>query len=271
LSPHSKGLFKAALLRNESLSPTCSLVTIERPGTFPDAQPGQFVSIRITDTAVPLLRRPFSVLDLTEDTLSLLVKVVGRGSAILAARREGDLLDLLGPLGGTPYPEPPSGEAVFVAGGTGLAPVLFAARRWRRTGVLKRAVLCYGATNRAELLTALTDNDFDETWYATIDGSVGFHGDVVTLYGRVADELDLSGSTCYSCGPREMVRALYERMRGRINAHYTSLEAVMACGVGACRGCTVPVSSRDGDVFKAVCSDGTVFRAGDIRWEEWEE
>jgi dihydroorotate dehydrogenase electron transfer subunit len=68
-----------------------------------------------------------------------------------------------------------------------------------------------------------------------------------------------------------MVRALEETTGGHFAAHYTSLEAIMACGVGACRGCTVPVRSGGASVLKAICSDGTVFPAGDILWEEWEE
>jgi dihydroorotate dehydrogenase electron transfer subunit len=66
-----------------------------------------------------------------------------------------------------------------------------------------------------------------------------------------------------------MVRALVEKTGGRFKSHHTSLEAVMACGVGACRGCTVPLREGGRIVFKTVCDDGTVFRASDIAWEEW--
>jgi len=68
-----------------------------------------------------------------------------------------------------------------------------------------------------------------------------------------------------------MVRALVEQCGSRFTEHHTSLESIMACGVGACRGCTVPVRAAGKIVFKAVCSDGTVFRASDIAWEEWEK
>jgi dihydroorotate dehydrogenase electron transfer subunit len=74
-----------------------------------------------------------------------------------------------------------------------------------------------------------------------------------------------------SCGPKGMVYGLDRSVGREFEEHYTSLETVMACGVGACRGCTVPVRNRDGSVYRSVCSDGTVFRAGDIIWEEWEE
>jgi dihydroorotate dehydrogenase electron transfer subunit len=102
-----------------------------------------------------------------------------------------------------------------------------------------------------------------------MDGSAGFSGDVVTLLAKLLDEGRISAPLLYSCGPAAMVRALVERTGGRFKSHHTSLEAVMACGVGACRGCTVPLREEGRIVFKAVCDDGTVFRASDIAWEEW--
>ena len=267
----SRGCFIAFLKRKTRLSPSCSLLVIERPGGFPDAHPGQFVSIRVSDSPVPLLRRPYSIMDLTPKTLSLLVKVAGRGSAEIAARKPGDAIDLMGPLGGASFPEPEGKSAVFVAGGAGLAPLLFAARAWRRKGLLAQTCILYGAGNRNELLIDLVRREFSQCRFATLDGSSGFRGDVVALCRELARKKRLPAGTLYSCGPRGMIRALAGATRGMFRAHYTSLESIMACGVGACRGCAVPVKGADATVLKTVCSDGTVFRAEDIVWEEWEE
>lgn len=271
MSPNTRGLFSAPIVRNEKLSPTCRLLVVERPGNFPDASPGQFVSLRISGTTVPLLRRPYSIMDLTGDSLSLLVKVVGKGSAMLASGNRGEVLDLMGPLGGVPFPEPEGGNAVFAAGGTGLAPMIFAVRMWARRGLLRESCLLYGASDRGELLADLIEDDFTEVRFATIDGSEGFHGDVVSLCENLLEKKLIGTRYLYSCGPRGMVRALVERVDGRFGEHHTSLETVMACGVGACRGCTVPVVSPGGMVFKAICSDGTVFKARDVAWDEWEK
>jgi dihydroorotate dehydrogenase electron transfer subunit len=266
-----RGCFSAVLSRNARLSPSCSLLVLERPEGFPDARPGQFVSIRVSDSPVPLLRRPYSIMDCTPRTLSLLVKVVGHGSAALAARKPGDVFDIMGPLGGSSFPEPDGAPAIFVAGGTGLAPLLFAARAWRRKRVAAKSVMLYGAASRAELLRDLVKKDFSSCSFATLDGSSGFHGDVVALCRAFVREKRLGAGTLYSCGPRGMVRALDAAVRGAFRAHYTSLESVMACGVGACRGCVVPVTVGGSTALRSVCGDGTVFDAADIAWEEWEE
>lgn len=264
-----KGLFKAPVIDNIALSPTSRLIVATRPKGFPDAYPGQFVSIRISETTAPLLRRPYSICDLTDDTVSFLVKIIGAGSAVLAGVRPGEPLDVLGPLGGVPFPDPGGGDAVLAAGGTGLAPIVFALRRWRREGSVGRSVLLYGAECRDEILKGLIGEDPSEVWCSTLDGSEGHHGDVVALCEKLLDEGRLTVDRLYSCGPRGMIRALVERVDERFAVHYTSLETIMACGVGACRGCTVPIRSETGSIMKAVCSDGTVFRARDIAWEEW--
>jgi dihydroorotate dehydrogenase electron transfer subunit len=271
LNAISCGLFVSRVLRNEALSPTCRLLIIQRPEEFPAALPGQFVSIRVSDAHIPLLRRPFSIMDLTKEEITLLVKIVGRGTAMIAGRQAGEELDMMGPLGGAGFP-PPGGEgAAFVAGGTGLAPVVFAARAWRRSGLLGDSILFYGASSGDEIFEDLAAADFGDVRFATIDGSAGFHGDVVALCESFLQGDSPPGDLLYSCGPRAMAEALVERVEERFKDHYTSLETVMACGVGACRGCTVPIASSGGIVFKSVCSDGTVFRARDIAWGEWED
>jgi dihydroorotate dehydrogenase electron transfer subunit len=255
-----RGLFVSRVLRNEVLSPTCRLLVTRRPDGFPPALPGQFVSVRASKMHVPLLRRPFSIMDLTDKEMTFLVKIAGRGSAMIAGRQPGESLDMMGPLGGTGFPPPGGEKAAFVAGGTGLAPVVFG-----------DSILFHGASGKDEIFEHLVKDDFGDFRFATLDGSAGFHGDVVALCESFLEGDSSSGIMLFSCGPRAMTKALVERVEGRFADHYTSLETVMACGVGACRGCTVPLTSSEGIVFKSVCSDGTVFRARDIAWGEWED
>jgi dihydroorotate dehydrogenase electron transfer subunit len=264
----SPGSFRARIVRSVRVSPSTRIVVFERPAGFPDAAPGQFVSVRVSDTITPLLRRPYSIMDLAEGEIELLVKVVGQGSALLAGASTGTVMELVGPLGAAVFPDPGTGPAVFVAGGTGLAPMIFAARTWRRRRLLGPADLVSGAACGDELLTALCEADFTAVHGATIDGSCGFTGDAVELLESLVDCGTIAGGVLYSCGPAGMVRALERRAAGSFSRHWTSLEAVMACGVGACRGCIVPML---GGALKAVCSDGTVFDASEIDWEAWEE
>ncbi|MCK4549741.1 MAG: hypothetical protein KAU49_06215, partial [Candidatus Krumholzibacteria bacterium] len=264
-------LFTGRIIRTQRLSPSSHLVVFERPRGFPDAAPGQFVSLRITSTITPLLRRPFSIMDLTGTELHLLVKVVGKGSEILAHAPCGTEMDIAGPLGGTIFPSPDKKDAVFVAGGTGLAPMIFAARTWKRDGSLGRADLVYGAGCEDELLVSLCEEDFTAVHAATIDGSCGFEGDAVTLLEQMVEAGEAGGGILYSCGPEGMVRAMERKAAKGFRRHLTSLESVMACGVGACRGCTVPVKTDGESALQAICSDGTVFDASEIDWERWEE
>ena len=262
-----KGHFRAVVSRREPLSPSCVLLSIERPRDFPEARPGHFVSIRVAHSIEPLLRRPYSIMNLTGSELVLLVKVIGRGSALLASRQPGDELDIIGPLGGTVFPEPEGGEAVMVAGGTGLAPVLFAARTWRKANLH----LVYGASCAEEILESIVREGFASTHFATLDGSLGYHGDAVSLCAELVNGGKVGGSYLYSCGPKGMVSALEAGLGKRFTEHYTSLETIMACGVGACRGCTVPTRSEKLPVYRSICADGTVFRAREIAWEDWND
>ncbi len=271
MNVEGKRSFRAAIRRVEKLSSLCSIVVFDRPEGFPDALPGQFVSVRVCDSTVPLLRRPYSIMDLTGLELVLLVKIVGRGSGVLASARRGDVMDMAGPLGGTFFADPQGCDTVMVAGGTGLAPMIYSARTWKKGGVCGKIYLVHGAAGREESPGVFFDSDFDFVFRSTMDGSVGFTGDVVTLLEKLLGEKRISATNLYSCGPAGMVRALVERVDDRFENHFTSLEAVMACGVGACRGCTVPVRQDGRIVLRTVCDDGTVFRASDIAWEEWRE
>lgn len=266
----ARGRFSPVLKREKRLSPSCRMLVVERPRGFSDAYPGQFVSIRVPGSPVPLLRRPYSLMDLTPREISLLVKIVGRGSEAIASIKPGQAIDLIGPLGGAGFPDPEGEAAVLVAGGTGLAPLVFAAREWRRRRLGVKTYLLYGAGNKGELLRDLVASDFSVCRFATLDGSAGFHGDVVELCRDLLKKKRIPRAALYSCGPRGMVRSL-AALAGAFDEHYTSLESIMACAVGACRGCAVPVVAGGATALKTVCSDGTVFRARDIAWEEWEE
>ncbi len=262
-----KGHCTARILRNDSISPTCHLLVLERPDEFPEAEPGHFVSIRVAETIRPLLRRPYSIMDLTDRELTLLVKAVGPGSSLLAGKVAGECVDIIGPLGGTVFPRPGAGSAVLVAGGTGLAPLIFASRRWRGMELH----LIYGASCREEILSDVIGGSIAVSHLATIDGSAGHHGTSVSLCERLVESGSIPTSYLASCGPKGMVSELERAVGGSFGMHYTSLETIMACGVGACRGCTVPVRTSEGSAYRSVCSDGTVFPAGDVIWEEWVE
>ena len=264
-----KGSYETELVLSEKVSPSSFLLTLSKPDRFIDAMPGQFVSIKIGSGTSPLLRRPYSIMDITKNSIVLLVRVVGKGSALLASRRKGDLIEIIGPLGGSHFELKNGLNAVFVAGGTGLVPLVFAARKWTKEKKLGETHLLYGAAGSDEILADLCMGDFTEVHIATIDGSRGFNGNVVEMFQDLSERGVLPEGELFSCGPVGMVKALLDSNPASFADHHTSLEAVMACGVGACRGCVVPLKSKNGIKYRSICGDGTVFRAKDIDWKRW--
>jgi len=213
--------------------------------------------------------RPFSIMGIGNDGIDILVKVVGCGSSFIASRRKGDSLSYIGPLGGSTFPIIKSKSATVIAGGTGLATAIFLISYMRNSGFDKEISLLYGAESEEELCIELVRGLDVDLHLATMDGSTGFKGDVVGLLKKLISEGEIDRGVCYSCGPRGMVKAIEGAKGDFFDAHYTSLESVMACGVGACRGCTIPIRDSGRTVLKTVCSDGPVFDASLIDWEGW--
>jgi dihydroorotate dehydrogenase electron transfer subunit len=243
---------------------------------FPEAKPGQFVMLRVSDGLDPLLRRPFGIYR-TLGTfgralgakgspskmkgIELLYRVVGKGTAILSGRRPGETLGVLGPLGNG-FPDPAEGSSVvLVAGGMGIAPLYLLAKR------LGAGTLLFGARSKAENVLL---KDFRGLGLriktATEDGSAGIKG-LVT--GLLEDELTPE-SVVYACGPVGMLKAaaaISEKAGARC---LVSLERSMACGIGVCLGCAVRTKEHRGEkesrFYKMVCSDGPVFQSEEVDW-----
>jgi dihydroorotate dehydrogenase electron transfer subunit len=220
-------------------------------------EPGQFVHLDVL--AGLALRRPFSVAGVpVTGVLELLIELRGEGTRALSALPVGTTVSILGPLGRGFTMPPSNAPAVIVAGGAGVAGVrLLAQRLAQRPEPLTMLV---GARSRDHLLHNLlpeaTEDGRLRQEIATDDGSAGLAGTVCDLLarelGRVPDE-----AVVYCCGPRAMTDAAGALALERDLHCEVSLEEVMACGTGACRGCVV--ETRDG--YRTVCSDGPVFDA----------
>ncbi len=226
------------------------------------AQPGQFVMVRVAGNYDPLLRRPFSIHRKSSDgTLGLLFKVVGRGTDILATVRVGDFLDLIGPLG-RGFDLAREGSICIIGGGMGVAPLYFLAEQLLESDRSPdRDHVLLGARNREEL-TGLAA-DFIDLGYpvrtATDDGSMGHHGFVPDLLDTVLPGV----SRVYTCGPHPMMKAVVDKCLQANVRCQVSLETHMACGLGACLGCTVP--GPDGN-FVHVCRQGPVLYSDEVAW-----
>ncbi len=254
---------KVELIQSEVIARDVIRLTFNATEMAAAAVPGQFVMVQVGPGQDPLLRRPFSIHQISsEGHLQILFKVVGRGTELLAQCRVGEKMSLIGPLGkGFVLGEP--AEACLVGGGMGIAPMLFLASRFLQqsvTGEAPKVIL--GARNREELLPLLGDfqNLGLEVLAATDDGSLGHHG----LVTDVLHGINLGPNyTVYCCGPRPMLAAIHHFCLKESQQCQASVETTMACGMGACLGCAVPLKAGG---YAHACSDGPVFEAGELLW-----
>lgn len=244
-----------------------NLLTVSSPRLAKAASPGQFVMIKVSPGPYPLLRRPLSIHAREEDRLEFFFKIAGTGTAILAARRPGETLDLLGPLGkGFEPPRVPEGKlAYLVGGGRGIAPLYFLAADLHARGVKVRVF--YGGRTAADVaLRSRFEAQCFETAFATDDGSVGFHGLVTALFAREAALR--RPDAVYACGPEPMFEVLAREVRRLDVPAQFSLESLMGCGIGACWGCVRRIRTAAGEEWVKICEDGPVFDPAAVVWPE---
>ena len=237
-----------------------SVVVTLAPVPFaPRAKPGQFVMVRIPGRTDPLLARPYSVYDAEKNVIRLLVKVVGRGSALLAGLETGSSVQLTGLLGNW-FRVRRTGPIVMVAGGCGAAPFLLLARKHRG----RKKTLCFGASTVAECIGPDAFEQFGtRPLYLTEDGSLGEKGFATTPLARLLDDAG-ADVTLLACGPVPMLREVSRIATERAIDVQLSLEERMACGFGVCQGCAVKVRYRNDYRYKLVCKDGPVFSASEL-------
>jgi len=240
---------------------------LDVPSIARTAKPGQCIDIRFSDGVDPLLRRPFGVHRVDKGTVSVLYEIVGRGTELFASKRPGESLDIVGPFGtGFDYHRSAAAAVVLVAGGMGVAPLVFLSERLAEKKSKKpvKAMVLIGARDKSGILCEKEFKSFGcDVRIATDDGSKGFKGRVTDLLSTcLPAAADNRSTTIYACGPHRMLCEV-----GRIASFHSlsaqvSLEAHMSCGIGACLGCVV--KTRNG--YRRVCKDGPVFNAADIEW-----
>lgn len=264
----------AKIISNTRISKIYYLLRLEAPSVFKDAQPGQFVHIKINDTNEPLLRRPFSIhriLSLKSKSssqkvyLDVLYEIKGKGTQLLAQRNAGDCLNILGPLGkGFDYQAQNKADKlnILIAGGMGVAPLNFLAEKLAKS---KKLVLIGSATDSKILCEDQLKKSGCEVKIATEDGSRGFKGKVTDLFEKkiIPSGIFNPKSFVYACGPKAMLIALSKICLIKKIPLEISLEEFMGCGIGACLGCAIETKKG----FVRVCSDGPVFKAEDIAWK----
>ncbi|NYI04979.1 dihydroorotate dehydrogenase electron transfer subunit [Allostreptomyces psammosilenae] len=244
-------------------------LVLRAPGVAERVEPGHFVAVAIggRDSAT-LLRRAFSIhrADEAAGTVEVVFAEHGKGTRELARVRPGDRLDVVAPLG-TPFPVPSGpATALLVAGGYGSAPMFALAERILDQGGRVGFILGAATADRlygVDQALALTP----DVVVTTDDGSAGTRG-LVT--GPLAEAIAATGAQAvYSCGPMAMLRAVTEIATAHGARSWTAVEESMACGVGVCMTCVLPVVGNDGvSRFVRSCVDGPCFDGTKVRWSD---
>lgn len=244
------------ILINEAINANVKRMVIEAPQIADLAQPGQFVHVKKLDS-VNFLRRPFSIADVDRKsgTITLIYRIVGKGTAEYAKMKIGEEFSILGPIGnGFELKE---GRPLLIGGGVGIAPLIYLSRQLKD----KKPILLIGGKNKDEVFWEKYLKEFaDKIYITTDDGSVGFKGFTIQLLPQILAENKIEH--IYTCGPNIMMEGVAKLAHERDIDCQVSLEKRMACGIGVCLGCTF--EGKLTGKRRKVCTEGPVFPSKEV-------
>jgi dihydroorotate dehydrogenase electron transfer subunit len=241
-------------------------LVVRAPAVAPLIQPGQFAHVRILPMKEALLRRPFSIFQVQDDTFSILYKAVGKGTEILSRMQPGEVLSVIAPLGhGFTVPQPGGETPLLVAGGYGMAAMHLLAQRSPQKGIV-----FVGGRRRVDILC---EKEFAALgWDVRVTTEDGSHGEKGLVTQPLLAEIRnpqsaIRNPKLFACGPTPMLKAV-----GRIAEEFDvpaelSMDEHMCCGVGVCLTCVIKVKSGDSWEYQRTCTEGPVFDSKRIVWE----
>ena len=254
---------KATVLENKKITSQCYKLRLRAKNIAREAQPGQFLHIRISNkNQKPFLRRPFAVHNTeNKNEFSLLYKIRGETTKLMRELKKGDKIDVIGPLGSGFKPSHEARKYVLVAGGIGFAPLFFLAKKLADDK--KEVIFVCGARTKNELLCAKELSQIKiKPVLATDDGSRGIRGNVNDLLNNYLTKNRKDKIEVFAAGPGMMLKEAARICKKAGVRLEVSMDEIMACGVGVCLGCAV--KTKNG--YKLACKDGPVFKAEDIVW-----
>lgn len=244
------------ILSNTKIANDVYEMKLKGQGASKITAPGQFVNIKVsTLESQPYLRRPMSVCEYDDEHLTIIYKVVGKGTKILRDKQPGEKLDMLLGLGNG-FPLPDIKKAVLIGGGVGVPPMYELGKQLVKKGVEVTTIL--GFNSSIDVFYEDKFKALGDCYVATMDGSYGEKGNVVD----VLKNHNITYDKYFSCGPEKMLDALvkYDDQNG-----YLSFEARMGCGFGACMGCSCKVKTKP---YKRICVEGPVLEASEVIIDE---
>ncbi|MCJ7689302.1 MAG: dihydroorotate dehydrogenase electron transfer subunit [Clostridiaceae bacterium] len=213
-----------------------------------NVKPGQFFMLKV-GSMEPLLPRPISVYDVSEDKISFLYQIVGQGTKLLSKLKENDEIQIMGPLGNGFDVEKIKGDIAVVSGGIGIAPLIY---------LIKKLTNCkvdlYAGFRTVDYSVDTVSKHVNKTYISTESGAIGHKGYVTDLINPQ------KYNTVICCGPEIMMKKVVHKCNDANVPVYVSMESHMACGIGACLVCTCKTVEGN----KRTCKDGPVFLGKDL-------
>jgi dihydroorotate dehydrogenase electron transfer subunit len=252
-----------SIVSNERDADSYFRLVLRAPQIAPLIQPGQFAHVRVLPLKAALLRRPFSIFQVTADTFSILYKTVGKGTDVLSRMRPGEELSVIAPLGHGFTVPPAGGETpLLVAGGYGMAAMFLLAQRSPQKGIV-----FVGGRRRVDILC---EPDFVAIgWEVRATTDDGSHGEKGLVTHPLIRELErrVPRRKLFACGPTPMLKAV-----GKIAEDFSlpaelSMDEHMCCGTGVCLTCVIPIKTSAGWEYQRSCTEGPVFDSRVIQWE----
>ena len=247
------------ILENKKVNGKYYKLTFRSKALSKSVKPGQFLNVQIQPALDPFLRRPFSYYRVNQDRVEVLYEILGRGTAMLADKKKGDTLKVLGALGRPfAFKLPKKKKRVLVAGGVGVPPLVYLAEQ------VKTDYLLIGTKSKKEVLPKKELSKVrGQIRYSTDDGSYGKKGYVSVLVQELIDENGPEKLFIQTCGPKPMMKAVLALAREYGIEGEASIDNTMACGLGSCLGCMV----KTPEGWVPSCTMGPVFSFDQI--VEW--
>jgi len=245
-------------------------LTLSTTEIGPLVQPGQFLELRVPHSADTVLRRPFSIYNVEGDSVSILYKVVGKGTRAMQRLNTGESVDIIGPLGNG-FPVLTKGNfPVLLAGGYGAAALFLQARR-----SAKKGVILIGGQRKLDILCTKEFKELGwEVVVSTEDGSLGKKGLITKAFDRWLKQYrKIHGIQkpieIFTCGPEGLLREMADRAKNNKCSAWLSMDRHMGCGMGVCLTCVIKQKTSETDwQWARCCKDGPIFESREVLWDE---
>ncbi|WP_432667532.1 dihydroorotate dehydrogenase electron transfer subunit [Wukongibacter baidiensis] len=253
------------IIENIEVAQNIHKITLKKPNKDFEIKAGQFINIKCGEGDFPLLRRPISIGLTDEDSMTIYVNKVGKGTELLCDRSKGELVDILGPLGNTFNMDIEKGRVLIVGGGIGVAPLLELTRVLSTKKDLDiKAILGY---REEPFLTKKFKNYTENIIVVSEKEGFDYKGYVTK---PLEEELkEMKYDLVFTCGPEPMLKKVNEICKNNNQTVQLLLEERMACGIGACLVCTCKTKKGDNDwSYVRTCKEGPVFYGEEVIFDE---